>query len=165
MQVAAAERSSSGKSDQTAGDRPAAAISVQGRDRPKQYGASKLERESARAASARAVAEPGSDQNAARASATASGQGTATEHASPAEQGAEQPAEVAGQADPSTDAEAPQVSVVPGIARYHRSECLLIRFLSSDDLELMTRQAAIESGCVPCKACKPDEETADLRAG
>ena len=26
-------------------------------------------------------------------------------------------------------------------------------------------QAAIESGCVACKACRPDEETASLSAG
>jgi hypothetical protein len=58
-----------------------------------------------------------------------------------------------------------QVSVVPGITRYHRSDCLLIRFLSADDLELMTKRAATESGCVPCKACKPDQITADTAAG
>jgi hypothetical protein len=29
-----------------------------------------------------------------------------------------------------------------------RSDCLLIRFLSADDLELMTKRAA-QSGCVP----------------
>jgi hypothetical protein len=49
-----------------------------------------------------------------------------------------------------------QVSVVPGITRYHRGDCLLIRFLSADDLEVMTIRAATDSGCVPCKACKPD---------
>jgi DNA polymerase-3 subunit gamma/tau len=59
-------------------------------------------------------------------------------------------------------ADSAQVSVVPGITRYHRGDCLLIRFLSADDLEVMTRQAATESGCMPCKACKPDQETADL---
>jgi len=50
-----------------------------------------------------------------------------------------------------------QVSVVPGITRYHRGDCLLIRFLSADDLEVMTKSAASEGGCVPCKACKPDQ--------
>ena len=58
-----------------------------------------------------------------------------------------------------------QVTVVPGITRYHRSDCLLIRFLTADDLEVMTKQAAIDGGCVPCKACKPDEETVGLRSG
>jgi len=55
--------------------------------------------------------------------------------------------------------------VVPGITRYHRSDCLLIRFLTADDLEVMSSQAAIDGGCVPCKACKPDQEAAGLRAG
>ena len=65
-------------------------------------------------------------------------------------------------AEPPASADSAQVSVVPGITRYHRGDCLLIRFLSADDLEVMTRQAATEGGCVPCKACKPDQETADL---
>ena len=54
-----------------------------------------------------------------------------------------------------------QVSVVPGIARYHRSGCTLIRFLGADDLELMTREAAEADGCVPCRACQPDKSLAD----
>jgi hypothetical protein len=64
--------------------------------------------------------------------------------------------------EPPGSADSAQVSVVPGITRYHRSDCLLIRFLSADDLEVMTRRAATESGYVPCKACKPDQQTADL---
>jgi len=62
-------------------------------------------------------------------------------------------------------ADAAQVSVVPGITRYHRSDCLLIRFLSADDLEVMTRRQAADGGCVPCKACKPDQEAANLAVG
>jgi len=50
---------------------------------------------------------------------------------------------------------------VPGITRYHRSDCLLIRFLSADDLEVMTKTAASEAGCAPCKACKPDQAATD----
>ncbi len=50
-----------------------------------------------------------------------------------------------------------QVTVVPGITRYHRAECILIRFLGPDDLELMTRRAAEDAGCAPCKACQPDK--------
>jgi hypothetical protein len=49
------------------------------------------------------------------------------------------------------------VSVVPGIARYHKVDCILIRFLSDDDLETMTQQAAEKSGCVPCRACRPEK--------
>ena len=46
--------------------------------------------------------------------------------------------------------------MVPGITRYHRDDCILIRFLSDDDLERMTREAAVAADCVPCKACQPD---------
>jgi hypothetical protein len=47
------------------------------------------------------------------------------------------------------------VTVVPGIARYHRAECILIRFLGADDLETMTRSAAQDAAMVPCRACQP----------
>jgi hypothetical protein len=50
-----------------------------------------------------------------------------------------------------------EVTVVPGIARYHVPGCILIRFLGADDLEVMTRQAAEDAGCVPCKACRPEK--------
>jgi hypothetical protein len=53
------------------------------------------------------------------------------------------------------------VTVVPGVARYHRSECILIRFLGPDDLDIMTRQVAEADGCVPCRACQPDKLPAD----
>jgi hypothetical protein len=54
------------------------------------------------------------------------------------------------------------VRVVPGIARYHGSDCLLIRFLAPEDLEEMTREAAAAGGCVPCKACSPDQAAASV---
>jgi hypothetical protein len=53
------------------------------------------------------------------------------------------------------------VTIVPGVARYHRSECILIRFLGPDDLDITTKQAAEADGCVPCRACQPDKLTAD----
>ena len=56
---------------------------------------------------------------------------------------------------------AAEVTIVPGIARYHRSDCILIRFLGPEDLETMTRQAAEDAGCVPCKACRPEQQLAD----
>ena len=49
------------------------------------------------------------------------------------------------------------MTVVPGVARYHRSGCILIRFLGQDDLEVMTRQAAEEAEFVACRACQPDQ--------
>jgi hypothetical protein len=72
-----------------------------------------------------------------------------------AAESAEQPANAAA-VSASVD-----VTVVPGVARYHRSECILIRFLGPDDLDIMTRQAAEADGCVPCRACQPDKLTAD----
>jgi len=56
------------------------------------------------------------------------------------------------------------VKVVPGITRYHRSDCILIRFLTPGDLESMTREAATEGGCVPCRACQPDKAPAGVAA-
>jgi hypothetical protein len=53
-----------------------------------------------------------------------------------------------------------QVTVVPGIARYHRSQCILIRFLGADDLETMTRKAAEDADLAPCRACQPDKALA-----
>jgi len=50
------------------------------------------------------------------------------------------------------------VFVVPGITRYHREGCILIRFLGADDLERMTRAEAETGDCVPCKACQPDKD-------
>jgi hypothetical protein len=52
------------------------------------------------------------------------------------------------------------VSVVPGIARYHKADCILIRFLSDEDLELTSRREAEASGCAPCRACRPDRPSA-----
>jgi hypothetical protein len=49
------------------------------------------------------------------------------------------------------------VTVVPGIARYHRSKCILIRFLGDGDLESMTRAAAEDADFAPCRACQPDQ--------
>jgi hypothetical protein len=49
------------------------------------------------------------------------------------------------------------VTIVPGITRYHRRRCILIRFLSDGDLETMTRGAAEAAGSMPCKACQPDK--------
>jgi hypothetical protein len=50
-----------------------------------------------------------------------------------------------------------EVTIVPGVARYHRRGCILIRFLSDGDLETMTRREAEATGSVPCKACQPDQ--------
>ena len=49
------------------------------------------------------------------------------------------------------------VRVVPGIARYHNADCLLIRFLADEDLEIISRATAAAEGYMACKACKPDQ--------
>ncbi len=48
-----------------------------------------------------------------------------------------------------------EVVIVPGVPRYHRSGCTLIRFLGGDDVKTSTRQEAEADGCVPCRACQP----------
>ncbi len=50
------------------------------------------------------------------------------------------------------------VTVVPGVPRYHRSECILIRFMGDNDLQKMPVEQAREAGCTPCRACQPDGE-------
>jgi len=57
------------------------------------------------------------------------------------------------------------VRVVPGIARYHKSDCILIRFLADDDLEVMSRESAAAGGYAACKACQPDQTAASVPAG
>ena len=75
-------------------------------------------------------------------------------------------AAVAAPAAQETPAEEPEaqpstgrveVTVVPGVARYHRRGCILIRFLGADDLEIMTRQEAEEVKFMACRACQPDQ--------
>jgi hypothetical protein len=53
------------------------------------------------------------------------------------------------------------VVIVPGIDRYHRSACILIRFLGADDLETSTAGEAEANGCVPCRACEPQKPLSD----
>lgn len=64
-------------------------------------------------------------------------------------------------AAPASDLE---VTVVPGVPRYHKANCILIRFMGDSDLDTMTVAAAREAGCTPCRACLPDqsEESPEL---
>jgi hypothetical protein len=55
--------------------------------------------------------------------------------------------------------------VVPGIARYHKEDCLLIRFLAEEDLDTMSMAAAVAENLIACKACKPDEAAGPSDAG
>jgi hypothetical protein len=54
-----------------------------------------------------------------------------------------------------------EVTVVPGVPRYHHPHCLLIRFMGEDDLDKMTLGAARQAGCTQCRACLPDQGDAD----
>jgi hypothetical protein len=54
-----------------------------------------------------------------------------------------------------------EVTVVPGVPRYHHPHCLLIRFMGEGDLDKMTLSAARQAGCTPCRACLPDQADAD----
>jgi len=66
----------------------------------------------------------------------------------------------AASGDTSSTTDLDEVSVVPGIARYHRPDCILIRFLGEEDLQRMSRADAEATGCVPCKACRPEQPSA-----
>jgi len=58
---------------------------------------------------------------------------------------------------PAAPPDSNAVVIVPGVARYHRTGCILIRFLGGDDLETLTAQEAKAQGCAPCRACEPDK--------
>jgi len=58
-----------------------------------------------------------------------------------------------------------EVTVVPGVPRYHTPQCLLIRFMGEGDLEKTTLSAARQAGCTPCRACLPDQADADPELG
>ena len=75
------------------------------------------------------------------------------------EPGADSKAEapVAAEAEASASAAAAaQVTVVPGVPRYHKSDCVLIRFMPEGDVQQMSVEEANEAGCTPCAACQPD---------
>jgi hypothetical protein len=66
--------------------------------------------------------------------------------------GSEPPAE-ASAADVS---EISLVTVVPGVPRYHDPDCVLVRFMTDDDIKKMPIAQAKEAGCTPCGACQPE---------
>jgi hypothetical protein len=57
-----------------------------------------------------------------------------------------------------------EVTVVPGVPRYHDAHCILIRFMAEDALEKTTLAAAREAGCTPCRACQPGQPEAPGQA-
>ena len=88
---------------------------------------------------------PGSAERAGGGQAPAAGSGPATRGRDTQERG-----------DPGQPLDG-EVVIVPGETRYHRSGCVSIRLLGSDELKTSTRHKAEADGCVPCRACKPDK--------
>jgi hypothetical protein len=84
--------------------------------------------------------------------------------ATPAPSEAAEPAPATPEAPDPVDLER-EVTVVPGVPRYHTPHCLLIRFMGEGDLEKMTLGAARQAGCTPCRACLPDQADADPELG
>jgi predicted flap endonuclease-1-like 5' DNA nuclease len=62
-----------------------------------------------------------------------------------------------GEAEPAGPDPSMEVTVVPGVPRYHNAHCILIRFMGDSDLDKMTLAAARDVGCTPCRACLPDQ--------
>ncbi len=103
--------------------------------------------------------DPGTDDRAAGESAAkeSAAQKSADKEPGPGvpESAAGEPASDGATARPATGRV--EVTVVPGVARYHRSGCILIRFLGAGDLEIMTRQEAEDAKFAACRACQPDQ--------
>jgi hypothetical protein len=76
---------------------------------------------------------------------------------SPAEETSDRGGDTSLSAVPSDQ----DVTVVPGVPRYHRSECILIRFMGDNDLQRMSVEQARKAGCTPCRACQPDGDEDD----
>ena len=68
-----------------------------------------------------------------------------------------QAAEAEAEAEPAGPDPTVEVTVAPGVPRYHNAHCTLIRFMGDSDLDKMTLAAAREIGCTPCRACLPDQ--------
>ncbi|MGI5321692.1 hypothetical protein [Actinomadura nitritigenes] len=60
------------------------------------------------------------------------------------------------------DDDGPQVRILSGTKRYHRTDCALIEDIGdeADDLEALSRAEAKARGCTPCLVCQPDREHA-----
>ncbi|MFG2086102.1 MULTISPECIES: hypothetical protein [unclassified Spirillospora] len=96
------------------------------------------------------------------------------EAAAPKPRGADDddaPPQPAGEPEPEPAAEAPQdepgdggpqVRILSGTKRYHRTDCALIEDIGdeADDLEALSRAEAKSRGCTPCLVCQPDREHA-----
>jgi hypothetical protein len=68
----------------------------------------------------------------------------------PVDAGASEPAE----GKPSSGVG--QVTVVPGVPRYHDPDCILIRFMDEENVQRTTVADAEKAGCTPCRACQSE---------
>jgi hypothetical protein len=59
-------------------------------------------------------------------------------------------------ADARISSGAQEVTVVPGVPRYHDPNCILIRFMPADDVQRMSVSEAEKAGCTPCRACQSE---------
>ncbi|MGH3296848.1 MAG: hypothetical protein ACRDP7_34150, partial [Trebonia sp.] len=99
------------------------------------------------------IAFPGSAAATAEVAAYADDSGEPDDDATAAsETGTEPPATQGSDAAPGADL----VTVVPGVPRYHRSDCVLIRFMPEGDIQKLSIAAAKDTGCTPCAACQPE---------
>jgi hypothetical protein len=99
----------------------------------------------------------------------AAGQASAPDAASAGLETTDEPADGSAQGErtgsatghgPAARDQGTEVTVVPGITRYHRVGCILIRFLGPEDLETMTLRAAEAASYVACRACLPEQQLA-----
>lgn len=60
------------------------------------------------------------------------------------------------QPDVATSDETGLVTVVRGVPRFHKRDCILIRFMPDEDTQQLPVAEAEEAGCTPCSACHPD---------
>jgi hypothetical protein len=80
--------------------------------------------------------------------------GLATSGPADAEEG--EAGDEAGTGDTGVSVGAQEVTVVPGVPRYHDPNCILIRFMPADDVRRMSVPEAEEAGCTPCGACQSE---------
>jgi hypothetical protein len=116
------------------------------------------------AATGSAADERNADSEAPGIATVQSGTGGASEQPDRAKPGPAASADAAGSGDvlgaaSPWNGEGPpdrEVTIVPGVPRYHRPGCSTIRFMDEGDLEKRSLKSAAEAGCAPCEACRPD---------
>jgi hypothetical protein len=93
---------------------------------------------------------------AAEVTAVASGE-PAVEADDPASASADEDEDADLDADAAPASAAGLVALIRGVPRYHQPECVLIRFMSDEDIQKMPVSEARAAGCTPCSACQPAE--------